>query len=72
VSEPRTREQLGDAARLALLNAAAEIASIQIIAGHGLSELAKGRVEDALDVIRGALRLERLAAGMGAGARRSA
>jgi hypothetical protein len=56
--------QLRDSERIVLLNASAELALIEIIAAHGLSPLALGRVQEALEVVRKALRLERLRSGM--------
>jgi hypothetical protein len=63
---------LTDAQRLALLNAEREAEAIEIIAAHALSDVARSRVADSLEIIRRAIRLERVFAGMGSGKRRAA
>jgi tRNA A22 N-methylase len=61
-----------DAVRIALLNAEQEAQAIEIIAAHALSDVARSRVADSLEIIRRAIRLERVIAGMGSGKRRAA
>jgi hypothetical protein len=63
---------VSDRVRILLLRAEREAQTIEIIAEAALSDVARGRVADALDVIRSALRFERLIAGMGAGKPRAA